>query len=95
VLIGGAMTFGGAESELGRRFLERVRDEVRARAFPIPAARTRVEFARLGNNAGFIGAAACARQAFPATVDEDESRLRRFAVLPHFRRTGAKARARA
>jgi glucokinase len=33
-------------------------------AFPIPAATTRIDYARLGGNAGFIGAAGCARQRF-------------------------------
>jgi glucokinase len=31
-------------------------------AFPVPAATTIVRYAQLGNDAGFIGAAACARQ---------------------------------
>lgn len=92
VLIGGAMTFGGAASELGRRFLERVREEVRARAFPIPAARTQVEFARLGNNAGFIGAAACARQQYPAPHAADADPDPRFAFTPHLRRRKSAAR---
>ncbi len=61
VLIGGAMTFGGNNSPLGRQFLERLKSEVKNWAFPIPAERTRIEFAALGNDAGFIGAAACAR----------------------------------
>lgn len=60
VLIG-AMTFGGNNSPLGRQFLERLKSEVKNWAFPIPAERTRIEFAALGNDAGFIGAAACAR----------------------------------
>ena len=63
-LIGGAMTFGRHETPLGRRFLERIREEVRARAFPIPAAKTLIDFASLGSAAGYIGAAGCARQAF-------------------------------
>jgi glucokinase len=57
VLIGGAMTFGCNESEVGRRFLQRIREEVTRRAFQIPAERTAVEFASLGADAGFIGAA--------------------------------------
>jgi glucokinase len=61
VLIGGAMTFGRHDTELGRRFLQVVRDEVRSRAFPIPAERTVIDYAQLGNRAGFIGAAAHAR----------------------------------
>ena len=31
-------------------------------AFPIPAAKTRIEFARLGDEAGFVGAAGWARK---------------------------------
>lgn len=63
-LLGGAMTFGRNETELGRRFLQRVRDEVKARAFPVPAAKTIIDYATLGNDAGFIGAAGCARREF-------------------------------
>ncbi len=61
VLLGGAMTFGGAERALGRRFLDRVRQEVRRLARPIPAAKTVIDFATLGGDAGFIGAAGVAR----------------------------------
>jgi glucokinase len=65
VLIGGAMTFDQHNSELGRRFLQKVKDEVKAHAFPIPAERTVIDYASLGGDAGFIGAAACAMRAFP------------------------------
>lgn len=61
VLIGGAMTFGGAANPVGARFLEQVRRTVRERTFPIPAQRTVVDYAQLGNSAGFIGAAGWAR----------------------------------
>ncbi|MGD0898362.1 MAG: ROK family protein [Thermoguttaceae bacterium] len=61
VLLGGAMTFGGHETETGRRFLARVRDEVRRRAFPVLAERTTIDFASLGGDAGYIGAAGLAR----------------------------------
>ena len=57
VLIGGAMTFGRDASEVGGQFIERVREEVRGRAFQIPAERTAIRFAELGADAGFIGAA--------------------------------------
>jgi len=59
VLIGGAMTFGKETTELGRRFLQKVRDEVRSHTFPIPAERTKIEYAMLGQDAGYIGAAGC------------------------------------
>jgi glucokinase len=61
VVLGGAMTFGGHESALGRQFLERVREEVRRRAFPVLAEQTIIDFAALGADAGYIGAAGVAR----------------------------------
>lgn len=64
VILGGAMNFGGSESALGRQFLERVREEVRRRAFPIPAEKTVVDFASLVGHAGYIGAAGIARLAY-------------------------------
>src|SRR5213076_556602 len=61
VILGGAMNFGGHDDPVGRRFLEQVRSIVRKRAFPIPAQRTTIDFATLGGDAGFIGAAGIAR----------------------------------
>lgn len=61
VLLGGAMTFGGHGTELGRRFLDTVRREVRRRAFPVLAERTTIDYAQLGGDAGYIGAAGVAR----------------------------------
>ena len=61
VLLGGEMAFGGSESELGRRFLARVREEVGRRAFPLLAERTAIEFAALGGDAAVLGAAGLAR----------------------------------
>ena len=61
VLLGGAMTFGGRESELGRRFLARIDAEVRRLARPVLAQKTVIDFATLGGDAGYIGAAGVAR----------------------------------
>jgi len=61
VVLGGAMNFGCHETAVGRRFLERVREEVRRRAFPVLANKTKVDYAALGADAGFIGAAGLAR----------------------------------
>ncbi len=58
--------FAGGMIKAGPTFLEAIRGDIRAMAFPIPAARTRVEYAELGGAAGFIGAAGCARMAFGA-----------------------------
>lgn len=56
--------FGGGMIAAGQPFLEAIRADIRAMAFPVPAAKTRVEYAQLGGEAGFIGAAGCARMAF-------------------------------
>jgi glucokinase len=61
ILVGGAMTFGGAASPLGRRFLDRVRQEVKKRAYAVCSNNTVIEFATLGGDAGYIGAAGIAR----------------------------------
>ncbi len=64
VLFGGAMTFGAMKTPLGRRFLKRIQEEVKQRAFPPCSENTVVDFARLGGDAGYIGAAGCARCAY-------------------------------
>lgn len=61
IYLGGAMTFGGNESELGRTFIEAIRDEIKVRALPTCSATTIVDFAALGGDAGFIGAAGIAK----------------------------------
>jgi glucokinase len=63
-LFGGAMTFGRNETPLGRRFLQAIKDEVKKRAFHVPFERTIIDFATLGGDAGYIGAAGCARLKF-------------------------------
>ena len=63
VVIGGAMTFGGHETATGRKFLERVKQEVASGPFPLLAERTTIDYASLGGDAGFIGAAGLARRA--------------------------------
>lgn len=61
ILLGGAMTFGGHETALGQQFLTWIREEVARRAFPLLAERTTIDFAALGGDAGYIGAAGMAR----------------------------------
>jgi glucokinase len=61
VLLGGAMTFGGNDTEVGRAFLQRIRDEVRPRILEPLRDAVRIEFASLGGDAGYIGAAGLAR----------------------------------
>jgi glucokinase len=61
VVLGGAMTFGGAGSPLGDAFLQRVHDEARPRLLPPLRQSLRIDFAQLGGDAGYIGAAGLAR----------------------------------
>jgi glucokinase len=58
------IVFGGGMIASGMPFLERIRRHVRELAFPVPAERTKIEFAQLGASAGFIGAAGCSRALF-------------------------------
>jgi len=62
ILLGGAMTFGGKKSPLGQRFLSQVIREVQSRAFPAIAKNVLIDFAILGADAGYIGAAGLARE---------------------------------
>jgi glucokinase len=56
--------FSGGMIAAGPPFLEDIRNDIRAIAFPTLAQKVRVEYAALGGDAGFIGAAGCARTAF-------------------------------
>ena len=56
--------FGGGMIAAGQPFLDAIRADIRKMAFPVPAAKTKIEYAQLGGEAGFIGAAGCARIAF-------------------------------
>jgi glucokinase len=56
------VVFGGGMTAAGEPFLEQIRQHVRKLAFPVPAQKTQIVYARLGSDAGFIGAAASARQ---------------------------------
>ena len=62
VVLGGAMNFGGAECPVGKRFLDRIRDEFRKRTFPNVFEGTTLSFASLGSDAGYLGAAGYARK---------------------------------
>ncbi len=64
VLLGGAMTFGRNDTAIGREFLHRVHQEFRNRTFVSIADRISIEYASLGGDAGFIGAAGWAKRAF-------------------------------
>lgn len=61
IYIGGAMTFGGNASPLGQFFLKAIRAEVECRAYKACSSTTILDFAQLGGDAGFIGAAGIAK----------------------------------
>lgn len=67
VILGGAMNFGGQDAPLGREFLDRIRDQFRKKTFPALARSTQIEFASLGGDAGYLGAAGLARSAHQAS----------------------------
>jgi glucokinase len=56
-----AIVFAGGMTAAGEPFLNRVRHHIKRLAFPVPAERTLIRYAQLGSDAGFIGAAACAK----------------------------------
>jgi glucokinase len=59
--------FSGGMINAGQPLLDEIRRNIRKLAFPIPAAKTRVEFAKLGEEAGFVGAAGWARKVLSPT----------------------------
>jgi glucokinase len=61
VVLGGAMDFGGITSPVGRAFLQHIRDTVRPRLLEPLRDTVKIEFASLGGDAGYIGAAGLAR----------------------------------
>ena len=56
------MTFGGKKSPLGQRFLTQITQEVKSRTFPAVADNVLIDFAALGADAGYIGAAGLVRE---------------------------------
>ena len=68
VVLGGAMNFGGPTSKIGQRFLQAVRDGFQKRTFDHLKHGTTIEFASLGADAGYIGAAGIARSDYHKTI---------------------------
>ena len=58
------VVFTGGMIAAGRPFLELIRAAVKRRVFPMLARKTRIVYAKLGDDAGFIGAAGCAKVAY-------------------------------
>ena len=61
VVLGGAVDFGGSHCPVGQRFLNQIQRAFHERTFEHVAKGTRIEFASLGSDAGYIGAAGYAR----------------------------------
>ena len=61
VLIGGAMTFGGNQTDTGQLFLDSIQAAVNESTLVQVSTNMQIEFATLGNQAGMIGAAMAAR----------------------------------
>lgn len=62
IFIGGAMTFGGVESKIGKSFLDQIKIRVKECSLPSIPDHLTIDFATLGSDAGFIGAAGLAKQ---------------------------------
>lgn len=69
VILGGAMDFGGNQSPVGRQFISRVREVFSSRAFEVVVKNTIIDYASLGGDAGYIGAAGVARAKFVGVGD--------------------------
>ncbi|MCC6493159.1 MAG: ROK family protein [Pirellulales bacterium] len=64
IVIGGAMTFGGEGHPLGERFMARLRQEAVQRMIASLRDKVHIDFAALGGDAGYIGAAGLARREY-------------------------------
>jgi len=56
------IVFGGGMVAAGEPFRAKIEEYVRRYGLPFPTRTVKIEFAELGSDAGFIGAAGCARQ---------------------------------
>ena len=58
------VVYTGGMTAAGKPFLEAIRRDIRELAFEVPADKTRVVYAKLGDSAGFIGAAGWAKKQY-------------------------------
>ena len=58
------VVYTGGMTAAGKPFLDAIGTHIRALAFEVPAAKTRVVYAKLGDSAGFIGAAGWAKKQY-------------------------------
>ncbi len=64
VVFGGAMNFGGGECPVGKRFLAAISAEFKTHTFDNVYRGTTIQFASLGADAGYLGAAGYARKQY-------------------------------
>lgn len=62
VVIGGGVDFGGAGTPLGERFIDEIRQQATSRMIDVLRDKVHIDFATLGGDAGYIGAAGLARR---------------------------------
>jgi glucokinase len=58
--------YAGGMTAAGEPFLESIRSYIRDLAFPVPGSKCQVRYARLGTDAGYVGAAGCGRLVWQA-----------------------------
>jgi glucokinase len=68
------VAFAGGMTAAGPSFLQKIQQYVKELAFPVPAEKAEIRYAELGNNAGYIGAAACGRQAYYKKMEKKKPR---------------------
>jgi glucokinase len=56
------IVYGGGMIAAGESFLAKIKEYTRRYALSYPASKVEIRYAQLGSDAGFIGAAGCARQ---------------------------------
>ena len=66
VVLGGAMNFGGAKSPIGQRFLAHIQKTFQQLTFEYVFKGTTIDFASLGGDAGYLGAAGIAQADYQA-----------------------------
>src|SRR5476651_2707852 len=67
------VVFGGGMVAAGENFLQRIRQHVHQIAFPVPAEKAKISYAFLGSDAGYIGAAGCARHIHQKKKSQNKS----------------------
>ena len=69
IVLGGAVDFGGKDCPIGQRFLAEIKRVFQERSFEHIVNATRIEFASIGSDAGYLGAAGFARFGGKAAVN--------------------------